>query len=103
MTELLVYLLTGKLIIFSLQKFPFQKVFPRLFKEGGFLEQLFSCDFCLGFWVYSGLAFIFNMNLFSEYFYVLVVCEALTGIVASFVMHLLTIGWNDKFGTIFVE
>lgn len=103
MTKLLVYLLVGKLVIYAAQKFPFPKLFPKLFLEGKFLERLFSCDFCLGFWVYFGLAFVFEMNLFAEYFYVLVICEALTGLVISFVMHLLSIGWNDKFGTILVE
>lgn len=103
MTELLVYLLIGKLIIFSLQKFPFSKIFPGLFREGRFLEQLFSCDFCLGFWVYTGLAFLFEMNFLYEYFDTVFIREVLTGVTASFVMHLLSIGWNDKFGTILVE
>jgi hypothetical protein len=104
-TELVAYLLVGRLVIYALQKFPFQKIYlvGRLFREGGFLEQLFDCDFCLGFWVYTGLAFIFEINFLQEYFYVFILSEALTGVIASFLMHLITIGWKDKFSIIVVE
>ena len=48
----------------------------------------------------AGEAFVFGMNFFYEYFYIVFISEVLTGIVASFVMHLLSIGWKDKFGPI---
>jgi hypothetical protein len=103
MTELVIYLLIGKLLIYTLQKYPFSDFFPDLFREGAFLKKLFDCDFCLGFWVYFVLTFVFGMNFFYEYFYIVLVSEVLTGITASFVMHLLSIGWKDKFGTFLVE
>ena len=103
MTELVIYLLIGKLLIYTLQKYPFPDIFPRLFREGGFLKKLLDCDFCLGFWVYFLMAFVFGMNFFSEYFYIAIISEGLTGISASFIMHLLSIGWKDKFGTFLVE
>lgn len=103
MTELVVYLLIGRLVVFSLQKFPFQKLFPKLFVEGKFLKQLFGCDFCLGFWVYWTLAFVFEMNFLYEYFYVLMISEFLTGLVASFVMQLLVVGWKDLYSTVYLE
>lgn len=101
MTLIVVYLLVGKLIIFAIQKFPFRKLpfIGGLFEEGRFLEQLWGCDFCLGFWVYTLLAFAFPVNYLNEYVNVPILSQALTGLISSFVMHLISIGWKDKFGT----
>lgn len=103
MNNLILYILIGKLLIFLIQKFPFSKLFfiGRFFGEGRFLEQLFSCDLCLGVWVYTFLAFFFGVNYFGFYF--IGVTEFLVGATTSFIMHLITIGWIDKFGTFILE
>ncbi len=103
MSNLILYILIGKLLIFLFQKFPFQNLFfiGRFFSEGRFLEQLFSCDLCLGVWVYALLAFFFGINYFEFYF--IGVTEFLAGAVTSFIVHLISIGWKDKFGTFILE
>jgi hypothetical protein len=101
MTLIVIYLLVGKLVVFAIQKFPLDKLFfiGKFFQEGKFLEQLWKCDFCLGFWVYTFLAFAFPVNYLNEYVNVPILNQALTGLISSFVMHLISIGWKDKFGT----
>jgi len=64
----------------------------------GFLQELFSCDLCLGVWVYAILALIMKMNMYS--FYVPIVSEFLTGASTAFIVHLVSIGWTDKFSII---
>jgi hypothetical protein len=105
MSKLLVYVLVGKLIVFISQKFPFQKVplIGRLFEEGKFLEELLSCDLCVGVWVYTFLAFFFSVNLFEEWFYVIGLTEFLVGAVTSFIVHLISMGWKAQYSVFVVE
>lgn len=71
---------------------------------GKFLDNLFSCDLCLGVWVYSILALIFNIDIVGEHIgYVVVVNHALTGMFTAFVVHIFSIGWNERFGIIVME
>jgi len=103
MTELLVFLGVGRLLVFSLRKSPLSLFFPGLFREGRFLEKLFSCDFCLGFWIYLFLSFIFGMNFLYEYFYIVILSEVLTAIIASFIMQLVVVGWKDLYSVVYLE
>jgi len=91
--QLVGFLLVGRLAVYLLQKFPFH------FKEGGFLEQLFLCDLCLGVWLFTGLSFIMHVDFIKDMFgiYVPVINQFLTGAIASFVVHIFRIGWNTKF------
>jgi len=105
MTQVVIFALIGKLLIFLLQKFPKHSlpIIGRLFREGKLLDDLFSCDLCSGFWLYSGLAFIFEINIAGEYFYVPILSEFITGAVVSFVMHLISAGWNAQYQNIIIE
>lgn len=105
MSNLLLYILIGKLIIFLAQKFPFQNIYfiGRLFKEGRFLRQLFDCDLCLGTWVYPILNFAFGVDLFYEYFEIPILNVVLTGMAVSFLMHIFSLGWNAKFREFVIE
>lgn len=105
MTKLLVYILIGKLIIFFAQKFPFQNIYliGNLFKEGKFLRQLFDCDMCLGFWIYSGLNFAFGIDLLYEYFQIPILNIILTGMIVSFLIHIFSLGWNARFREFVIE
>ena len=97
---LLAYILIGKLSIYLIQKFPFHKLplLGRLFEPGRFLEQLIGCDLCFGCWVYWFYSYLFKLNFMQDWFYIPVLCELLTGAITSFVVHLVSIGWKDKFG-----
>ena len=105
MTQLVAYALIGKLTIYLLQKFPKNSlpIIGRLFWEGKFLEELFSCDLCLGTWVFAGLSFLMNVNVTGEWFYVPVLSEFITGGTMSFIMHLISLGWSSKFQNIVIE
>ena len=95
MTELIIWLLVGRLAIWLIQINGFTQ---RWLKSGGLLRELVDCDLCLGVWVYAGLAGLMRVNLI-ESGYVPVVNEVLSGALASFAVHLAVIGWRSKFGT----
>ena len=92
MTQVVIFALVGKLLIFLLQKFPKQSlpIIGKLFRDGSLLDNLFSCDLCLGVWVFWGLAFIIDVNVIGDLFvYVPILSEFITGAVVSFIMHLI--------------
>jgi len=57
-------------------------------------QELLNCDFCLGFWVYSFLAMAFDLRLTERR---QVRMYPLIGLLTSFIMHLVSIGWKEKF------
>jgi len=93
----LVYILVGRLFVYLLQKSPYHK----LIYKWRFLQELFECDLCLGVWVYTFLSFFVNVNMFS--FYVPILSELIIGSGTSLIVHLLRIGWQEKFGTIVIS
>lgn len=94
----IVYVAIGKLAIFFGQKFPY---FANSRFE--FIRRLFECDLCLGFWVYFLLSTFLQVRLFEDvYLYVPLVSEIITGCVTSFGMHLVSIGWREKFSTVII-
>ena len=103
--QLVAFALIGKLIIFLLQRFltSHLPLIGRLFEEERFLGKLFSCDLCLGFWVFSGLSFITNVNVTGELFNVPILSEFITGAIVSFIMHLISAGWNAQYQNVIIE
>lgn len=94
----------GKLFIFLIQKSPYMKFIIGFFKGRSkeFLEELFGCDMCLGFWVYLTLALLFqyanvDVNIL-DIPNAPIISAIITGAITSFVVHLISIGWRDKFG-----
>lgn len=57
--KILVYVLTGKLLIYLFQISPYPKFISGLFGGKRFLDELFECDLCLGVWIYSILNILF--------------------------------------------
>jgi hypothetical protein len=102
MIKIVIFALLGKLTIYLAQQFPFIQLplIGRYWKEKRFLGKLFACDLCLGVWIYTLSALLLKVNLFEEFGYIPIVFEFFTGAAMSFIMHLLTIGWRDKFGVI---
>ena len=105
--QLIGFLLVGRLVVFVLQKFPFQKILfiGKFFEEGKFLEQLFGCDLCLGVWVYAVLSYFLQIDFVENMFNVniFLVNEIVTGMIASFVVYIFAIGWNTRFGILEVN
>lgn len=100
-----IYAIVGRICVFFLQKFPFSKLplLGKLFREGGFLHDLFACDLCLGVWVYTILAFFFSVNFLDGYFYCPVISELITGAVTSLLVFLVRAGWQSEFSVIEVH
>lgn len=85
------FMLAGKLIIWTLQT---AAVFD-LLRRVKFFNEMLMCDFCTGFWVYLVLGFLYGQALMEPlpWNVFTLVIEALT---ASYVMHLISIGWRYK-------
>ena len=97
MVQYIIFGCLGKLIIYLAMLFPKH---PR----GEFWEKLFGCDLCLGVWIYTGLALIFRIDIVQGSLpYVPFVSELVTGAFTSFVVHLISLGWNEKFRNYIVE
>lgn len=95
----LIYAGLGKVVIFLGMKFP-----RPVWGTNEFIDKLFSCDLCLGVWIYSILAVIFNIDAISEYVgYVPVLNPILTGMFTAFVVHLFSLGWSERFSIITLE
>ena len=86
----------GRLTLWTIQT---SVLLNPLFSKSAKLRELRACDFCLGFWVYMGLAFVFRLNLLDP-IYVPVLSEALTGLAISFLAHLARLGWESKFSIV---
>ena len=98
MIEYFVFALVGKLLIYLIQKFPLTNY---LSSKSKFLNELFSCGLCLGFWVYLGLAFIIEIRIIDVEIFG--ISEFLTACITSFVMYLVSSGWQENFGTIVIK
>ncbi len=90
----LVWLGIGRLTIYALQV---NGLTRSLFSKYAKLEELVDCDFCLGFWVFSFLAWALGINLLAPV-YIPALSETMSGLLASFFVHLVRIGWTSKFG-----
>ena len=95
----------GKLFIFLIQKSPYMKFIIGFFRgrSKAFLEELFGCGLCLGFWIYMFLALLFqyaNVNInVLDIPYAPLISAIITGAITIFVVHVFSVGWKDLFGT----
>lgn len=97
MIQYVIFGCLGKIVLYLAMIFPKH---PR----GEFFDKLFGCDLCLGVWIYTGLALLLGIDITKDVFpYVPFFSEFLTGAAFSFFVHLLSIGWTEKFGTIYME
>lgn len=87
----------GRLIIWLLQ---ISGLMQPIWELHELATELRDCDLCLGFWVYLALALAQPGKPFGQWpkLVEVVLLAALT----TFVVHLIKIGWQDKFGTVVV-
>lgn len=90
----LAFALVGRLTVWLWQKTPFSDWLSR---KSEFLSRLFECDLCFGFWVYTVLSIPFMINIFDGWFYMKIISEILTGMVTTFLVYLVKIGWDTTF------
>jgi hypothetical protein len=95
--RLILFFAIGRLIIFFIQKFISDNVPEKYLIRYGYFARLFGCDLCLGFWVYTILAYIMKIQVLYVINYVPIFSEVLTGMISSFIMHIFRLGWNTKF------
>lgn len=98
MSNGLLFLGLGKLLIYLIQKSPIPRILPE-----GLLKELVECDLCLGFWTYLFLGVMLKKDLDEELAKNRIVSGLATASFSTFVMHLLSIGWREKFGTYIIE
>lgn len=94
---ILLWLLFGRLTIWTIQT---NGLTRPIFSLHAKLEELVECDLCLGFWVYAGLAWAMGINLLEPFVDVPGLNSVLSGLAASFAVHLALMGWHDKFSII---
>jgi hypothetical protein len=93
----LLFLAIGKLLIYLGMKFP-----PLAESRFEFIRRQWECDLCCGVIVYSALSLIMGEALFGDHFYVPFISEGITGGIASFIVHLISMGYKEKFGVIVI-
>lgn len=95
LSDWVLYLILGRLLIYLWQEFPL----PEFLQKYKSIEKLHSCDLCSGVWVYGALSFVMTLDLLRVlgFWYVPLVSELITGASASFLTHLLRLGWNARF------
>jgi hypothetical protein len=66
------------------------------------LQELYSCNLCLGFWVYLALSLVskdINVENIKNKYIGKFVVSAFT----TFIMHLISTGWEETFGTVYID
>lgn len=97
-TRFFLFLLIGYLFIYLGMKFP-----PFRESKIKFVKQLWTCTECSGVWVYTFLSYVMGVALFRDLFYVPFISELATGGIIAFFVHLIEIGWREKFMVIEIE
>lgn len=93
----LVYLMAGKLLIYLGQEFPL----PDFLERNENISKWHKCDLCFGCWIYVPLSYFLQTDLLSLFglTYTPFVSELITGGAISFLVHVFSIGWKDKFSS----
>lgn len=95
--KLVKFAVFGKILLYLVQNFiPAQD----LAGKSVYVEKLFSCDLCLGTWLFSLLAYLVGYDAFELGERKSPIRFFLTGAFISFITHLVSIGWRDKFNVI---
>ncbi len=92
--NLITFFVIGRLLVWTLQTSGLTK---KIWERSAFLTELAHCDFCTGCWVFPWLAVVFDINFMSPE-YIPVFTEIVTGILASWAMHLARIGFMAQYG-----
>jgi len=98
MIDFLVYLGSGKLLLFLVKKFPPAQKFM---SKGELLPQLYNCDLCFGFWVYLFLAFFIDVKV--DQVKNPLVRRLLVAAISTLLAQCSSVGYSELFTTIRVS
>jgi len=98
MIDFLLYLGSGKLLLFLLKKFPPFQVFMSK-KES--LQRLYNCDLCSGFWVYLFLSFFIYIKV--DQVKNPLVRRLLVAAISTLLAQCSSVGYSELFTTIRVS
>jgi hypothetical protein len=91
-----IFLVFGKVAIFFLQTFP-----PLRRIKWKFLQEALDCDLCTGTWAMIFLSFVFGINLLPKANKKQnVISTILTGATSSLLVHLVSLGFKEKWSVI---
>lgn len=96
----IVYILLGRMIIWSFQQFPL----PKFLDENRIVRKLHECDFCSGVWGYGIFSYLMQLELLGPlgFQYVPVFSELVTGVTISFMVHIFVLGWKTRFEVVVI-
>ncbi len=100
---LIVFAIIGRLLVWTIQTSTPTLAIKQLLKwvtigaADDFWDDLWKCDFCMGFWVFLPLTIMFEINILEPLYFV-GFSEIVTALMASFVVHLANLGWKSKWG-----
>ncbi len=97
MLKLVFYLASGRLLTWFLQT---NGLMRPVWRWKPILSELGQCDLCLGFWVYLGLGSFLKQGFGLWPRSIEVIVQAA---MSSFIMHLLRLGWQMKFGGVIID
>ena len=95
MIDFLVYLGSGKLLLFLLKKFP---PFQAFANKQELLQQLYSCDLCLGFWMYLFLSFFMDIRV--DQVKNSLIRRLLVAAISTLLAQCSSVGYSELFTTI---
>lgn len=97
----IILILVGKIILYLIQQFPL----PEPLTKYKTIVKLHECDLCGGVHVYALMSFVMSLYLLTAVgidLYIPVVSEYITGGIISFLVHIFSLGWKEKFSNIVV-
>lgn len=68
----------------------------------GFIGRLLTCGLCSGFWAYTILSLLLGEIIFTDFFYVPLLSNVVTGALTSLLVHLASLGWKEQFGIVVI-
>ena len=97
MIDFLVYLGSGKLLLFFLKKFP---PIQTLSGKSELLSELYDCDLCFGFWVNLFLAPFFRINI--DEIENRILGWLMFACLSTLMSHLMSTGYSEIFGNVVI-
>jgi hypothetical protein len=93
MIDWILFAILGKVLVYLWMSIPIPKW------RISFLNYLHNCDLCSGVWIYFFLSVVWDIDILHTWFYFPhhIVNFFVTGAITSFIVHVFSIGFREKF------